>query len=65
MKRGDCGCRNHMGTRKNKYASKELALDFIMARHLRSGIPHEAYPCPRMEDVWHIRSKREKAAHAK
>lgn len=60
MPKGDCGCRNHMGTKKNKYPTREAALDFIIKRHLKTGTPHEMYSCPRMAGVWHIRSKRKK-----
>ena len=55
MKRGDCGCRNHLGKPKVKFASRDAAIGAIVRRHMAHG-PHEPYPCPNMEGVWHVRS---------
>lgn len=60
-KRGDCGCRNHLKKRKVKYPSREKAIDAILSRHMRYGVPHEAYRCPRMEGWWHVRSLRQRS----
>lgn len=57
MKRGDCGCRNHLGKPKVKYPDKDSAMHALLTRHLRFG-PHKVYPCPRMDGVFHIRSIR-------
>lgn len=55
MIRGDCGCKNHLGKRKVKYPSHDLALTTLIDRHLKHG-PHHVYPCPNMGGVWHIAS---------
>jgi hypothetical protein len=57
VKKGDCGCRNHLGQRKVKHDGKEAALHAILTRHLKHG-PHSAYECPKMSGVWHVRSIR-------
>lgn len=51
----DCGCRNHLGAKKQMHKSRQRAIDMILRRHLRYG-PHEAYECPKKPGVWHIRS---------
>lgn len=57
MKRGRCGCRNHKGTFKIKYPSKEAADQAIVTRgYLRNPGGASSYACPRMEGVWHIKT---------
>lgn len=51
----DCGCRNHLGAKKQMHKTRDRALEAVLRRHLRHG-PHEIYPCPKKEGVWHIRS---------
>lgn len=55
MKKGDCGCRNHLGKPKVKFSSRDMAVAAIVRRHMKHG-PHEPYPCPKMEGVWHVLS---------
>ncbi len=56
MKRGDCGCRNHLGKPKIKYPTQQAALHRILTNHLHYGA-HSTYRCPTMEGVWHIKSE--------
>lgn len=58
-KRGDCGCRNHLGKRKVKFPSEQAALEAILRRHLRYG-PHRVYACPNLDGWWHVTSVRVK-----
>lgn len=58
MKRGDCGCRNHLGKPKVKYPTRDAALTAVMSRHVKHG-PHRMYECPRMAGVFHVASVRQ------
>lgn len=51
----DCGCRNHLGKKKQMHKTYQSAVDMVLKRHLRYG-PHRIYPCPRKEGVWHVKS---------
>lgn len=52
-----CTCINHMGTRKQKYRSREQAVAAILRRHLHYG-GHSVYPCPKEKGVFHVRSQK-------
>lgn len=55
MKKGDCGCRNHLGKPKVKFPTRDAAVGAIIRRHMKHG-PHEVYDCPNMAGVFHVRS---------
>lgn len=53
-----CGCRNHRGTPKGMHKSRENALAQVLTPRYMNGLPHEVYPCPRKDGVFHIRTKK-------
>jgi hypothetical protein len=53
MERGDCGCRNHKGTRKVKWPSRDQAM-YEASRRSRKGGTWSVYPCPNKAGAWHI-----------
>lgn len=54
-----CTCTNHMGSKKQVFSSREIALQQIVRRHMSHG-SHRVYPCPTEEGKFHITSQKEK-----
>ena len=54
-----CHCRNHMGSAKVKYRSRDAAIRSLIHRHLNHG-GHEIYECKTERGVFHIRSHKAK-----
>lgn len=52
-----CHCVNHMGTRKQKYHTREAAVAAILKRHLRYG-GHGVYECKTEPGIFHVRSQK-------
>lgn len=55
----ECKCRNHMGSSKNQYKSKERALDSILKYHLKPGSAYKIVKCP-TSDKFHVATKRKR-----
>lgn len=54
VSRAGCACRNGRGTAKQEHASREAALDWMLAQR-RTG---RIYQCP-TSDRWHVSSQME------
>jgi hypothetical protein len=52
-----CNCRNHKGTKKAMYQSRELAVNMILSYHLKHGAAYEIYQCPKSE-YFHVATKK-------
>lgn len=49
-----CGCRNHMGTEKQRFKTKDAAISAIVRNHSHTGKSYYFYRCPKFNHIFHI-----------